>query len=74
MYAFSWCPDDTYTHKGTEHVDSSMCHTIVVPFQSFNRLHAQLFPKPGAQKHTFSDYKQHWSKNVGKKLKEHKHQ
>lgn len=36
IYACVWLMSrylrDTYTHKGTEHVYSSMCHTVVVSF------------------------------------------
>lgn len=53
------CCGDTYTHQGTEHVYSSMCHSIVVPFKSLYCLYSQLFSEPETQYDTFGYLGEH---------------
>ena len=36
----------SYLHQCTEHVNCSMCHSIVISFQCFNNLHTKLISEP----------------------------
>lgn len=56
----------TYTHKGAEHVNSSMCDAIIVPLQCFNSLYTQFLPKSDMHKFTsvlVQRHKHTWSIN-----------
>ena len=36
----------SHLHQSTEHINSSMCDSIIIPFQSFYNLHSKLVSEP----------------------------
>ena len=39
-----------YLHQSTKHVNRSMCHSIVISFQSFDNFHTKLVSEPDVQR------------------------